>query len=260
MKTVILCGGFGTRIRDVADDIPKPMVEIGGKPIIWHIMKYYAHFGMSDFVLCAGYKGSTIKDYFFNYDRQFGDCKVVLGQSRDAEVKTKHDELGWDITIADTGLNTMTGGRLRKIKKYVADDDHFLLTYGDGLSDVNIEALVAFHKSHGKALTVTGVHPPGRFGEMTANEDGLLSGFNEKPQVSGGRISGGYFVCSRRIFDFLSENDDLVFEEEPMKLLVSQGELMMYRHDGFWQCMDTYRDWKLLQSMLEEGAATWKKW
>ncbi|WP_120500409.1 glucose-1-phosphate cytidylyltransferase [Roseovarius sp. EL26] len=260
MKTVILCGGFGTRIRNVADDIPKPMVPIGDKPLIWHIMKYYAHFGMSDFILCAGYKGSKIKDYFLSYDRQFGDCEVILGRSREAQVQTKHDELGWKVTIADTGLNTMTGGRVQKIKKYVADDDHFFLTYGDGLSDVDLNALLTFHKSHGKALTVTGVRPPGRFGELTANDAGLLSGFNEKPQASGGRISGGYFVCSRRIFDFLTDDESLVFEQEPMKQLVAEEELMMYRHDGFWQCMDTYRDWKFLQSLLESGDATWKMW
>lgn len=260
MKAVILCGGFGTRIRDVADDIPKPMIKVGDQPILWHIMKYYAAHGVHDFVLCTGYKGDLIKDYFVNYDRQFGDCHLVLGGNGAHSVTTEHGELGWDITIADTGLTTMTGGRIARIHKYVGDDEYFFLTYGDGLSDVDLDALLAYHKSHGRALTVTGVHPPGRFGEIEADTDGQLRGFNEKPQTSVGWISGGYFVASRKLFDYLDDDESLVFEQEPMKRLVADGQLMMYRHEGFWQCMDTYRDWSLLQGMIASGEAAWQKW
>lgn len=260
MKVAILCGGFGTRIRDVADDIPKPMIQIGGKPILWHIMKYYASYGFREFVLCTGYKNHVIKEYFMNYDRYFGDNRIKLGQDQDTELMSQHSEVGWDITIADTGVNTMTGGRLKRVMPYLENDDHFFLTYGDGVSDVDLSKLLAFHKSHGKALTVTGVHPPGRFGEISTDANGRVEGFNEKPQTSAGRISGGYFVCSKRIFDFLEGDGSLVFEQEPMKRLVAKGELMMYAHDGFWQCMDTYRDWKLLQSMIAEDKAVWQRW
>lgn len=260
MKAVILCGGFGTRIRDVADNIPKPMIPIGGKPILWHIMKYYSHYDVKEFVLCSGYMGHIITDFFLSYDRHYGDCELVLGKPQAHSYEAEHDEAGWRVIIAKTGLETMTGGRLRKIKKYVADDDYFFLTYGDGVSDVDLDKLLEFHKSHGKAMTVTGVRPPGRFGELAASDDGLLKGFNEKPQASGGRISGGYFVCSKRIFDYLDDTDDLVLEQEPMKRLVADEELMMYRHDGFWQCMDTYRDWKLLDGLLADEQAAWKKW
>ena len=260
MKTVVLCGGFGTRIRDVADDVPKPMIQVGGRPILWHIMKYYSHYGFSEFVLCAGYKANIVKDYFLEYDRHLGDCRVVLGELQAEHSPVEHAEAGWDVTIANTGLNTMTGGRVRKIRKYVEHDDHFFLTYVVGVSDVDLDELLAFHKSHGKTLTVTGVRPPSRFGELTADDAGLLSGFNEKPQANGGRISGGYFVCSKNIFDYLDDNDDLVFEEEPMKRLVQDEQLMMYRHDGFWQCMDTHRDWKFIESLIERDMAVWKKW
>lgn len=260
MKVTILCGGFGTRIRDVADDIPKPMIQIGGKPILWHIMKFYASYGFDEFVLCTGYKNQVIKEYFMNYDRYFGDSRIRLGQPYSADLMSQHDESGWDITIADTGIETMTGGRLKRVAPYLKDEEYFFLTYGDGVSDVDLNKLLAFHKSHGKALTVTGVHPPGRFGELSTTDTGVVRGFNEKPQTSSGRISGGYFVCSRRIFDFLDGDDTLVLEQAPMKRLVAQGELMMYAHDGFWQCMDTYRDWSLLQSMISQNKAVWQRW
>lgn len=260
MKTVILCGGYGTRIRDVAEDLPKPMIPVGRLPILWHLMKYYAKFGHKDFVLCLGYKGLAIKDFFLNYEAYTRDCTVVLGAGQSIEFHTNHEEADWRVTLADTGLETMTGGRIRKIRKYIGDDENFLLTYGDGLSNIDLEKLFAFHKSHGRILTVTGVRPPGRFGELMSDESGLVTEFNEKPQASGGRISGGFFVCRREIFDYLDERDNLVFEQEPMRALVRDKQLSVYEHDDFWQCMDTYRDWQLLNKLIDTGDAPWKIW
>lgn len=260
MKVVILCGGYGTRIRGVSDDVPKPMVEIGGKPILWHIMKYYASFGHTDFVLCTGFKSYVIKDYFLNYDHQFSNLSLTLGNHDSPKIDFLHDETGWNLQIIDTGLDTMTGGRISRIKPFVEAEDSFFLTYGDGLSDVNLDTLSAYHAAHGKALTVTGVRPPGRFGEIVATDTGRVEGFNEKPQASGGRISGGFFVASPAMFDHLSGADDEVFEDAPMKRLVAAQELQMYSHDGFWQCMDTYRDWKLMQDLIDSDRAEWKRW
>lgn len=260
MKTVILCGGQGTRIRDVADNIPKPLIGIGGLPIMWHIMKYYAHWNHQDFVLCLGYKGNAIKDFFLNYEAHTRDFTLQLGQKNSAVYHTNHSEVNWRITFADTGLESMTGARVSKIKKYIGDDEDFLLTYGDGVCDVDLNQLVKFHQSSGKILTVTGVRPPGRFGELVANQSGRVVEFNEKPQATGGRISGGYFVCNRAIFDYLGSEDALVFEQGPMKALVEDGHLGMYEHDGFWQCMDTYRDWQYLNNLIEIGKAPWMIW
>lgn len=257
MKVVILCGGYGTRIRDVADDIPKPMISIGRYPILWHIMKYYASYGHKKFVLCLGYKGQLIKDFFLNYEAHTKDFTLVLGRTGSLRFHTDHDESDWEVTLADTGLDAMTGTRLRKIKSYIGDDKQFMLTYGDGVGNVNIERLLAFHQAHGKILTVTGVRPPGRFGELRAGDDGLVSEFNEKPQATGGRISGGYFVCRREIFDYLDEREDLVFEVEPMNRLVADRQLSLYEHDGFWQPMDTSREYQLLNSMFAKGNAPW---
>lgn len=260
MKVVILCGGYGTRIRGVSDDVPKPMVEIGGKPILWHIMKYYATFGHTDFILCTGYKGYVIKDYFLNYDNQFSNMSLTLGGGQSPKLDFLHDEAGWNVRIVDTGFDTMTGGRIARIRPFVEGEEAFFLTYGDGLCDVNLEDLRAYHATHGHALTVTGVRPPGRFGEIVASDTGRVEGFNEKPQTSGGRISGGFFVASQRMFDYLSGDDAEVFEERPINSLVADGEVQMFAHDGFWQCMDTYRDWKLLQSLIETDRAKWKRW
>jgi glucose-1-phosphate cytidylyltransferase len=262
MKTVILCGGYGTRIRDVADDIPKPMIPIGGRPIIWHIMKTYATFGYTDFVLCMGYKSEVIKDFFINYELRSADVTIKLGKKSEQIVsEANHDEDGWEITLAETGIKSMTGARVRRIKKYIGDDPMFLLTYGDGVGDIDIEALVAFHKSHGKMVTLTGVRPPGRFGELGIADDGsTVTGFNEKPQASGGRINGGYFVCNREFLDILSDAEDLVLEQEPMKKLVDLGELQVFEHDGFWQPMDTSREYTLLNELYNNNQAPWVKW
>lgn len=256
MKVVILAGGYGTRIRDVADDIPKPMIPVGPFPILWHIMKIYSTFGHKDFVVCLGYKGQIIKDFFLNYEAYTRDLTISLGQQQDITYHSDHDESGWKITLAETGPSAMTGARISRIRKYLEDDD-FLLTYGDGVADVDIGKLIAFHKSHGKALTVTGVRPPGRFGEMVSNEAGRILEFNEKPQATAGRISGGFFVASPRLFDYLDGRDDLVFEQEPMQRLVAEKQLMMFAHDGFWQPMDTSRDYQLLNTLYAGGNAPW---
>ena len=257
MKTVILAGGYGTRIRDVADNIPKPMIPIGPYPIIFHIMKLYAKFNHKDFIVCLGYKGQTIKDFFLNYETSTRDFSIAFGTGK----ITYHNdptEDDWNVTLANTGLRSMTGSRISQIKNYVGNED-FMITYGDGLSDVNINKLIEFHKSHGKILTITGVRPPARFGEMNTNEKRQVLEFNEKPQASAGRISGGFFVASPKLFDYLNDNEDLVFEQEPMRKLVSDNELMMYEHDGFWQPMDTNREYQLLNSLYDKGEAPWTK-
>jgi len=257
MKTVILAGGYGTRIRDVADDIPKPMIPVGPFPIIFHIMKLYAKFNHKDFIVCLGYKGQILKDFFLNYESSTRDFSIAFGTGK----ITYHNdptEDDWNVTLADTGLRSMTGSRISQIKNYIGNED-FMITYGDGLSDVDIDKLIAFHKSHRKVLTVTGVRPPARFGEMSTNENGEVLQFNEKPQASSGRISGGFFVASPKIFDYLTDNEDLVFEQEPMQKLVSDNELMMYEHDGFWQPMDTSREYQLLNSLYNKGEAPWIK-
>ena len=256
MKVVILAGGYGTRIRDVADDIPKPMIPIGPYPILWHVMKTYAHFGHRDFVICLGYKGQAIKDFFLNYEAYTRDFTIKFGHSGSIAYHSEHDESDWSITLADTGLRSMTGSRIARIRRYLSNED-FMLTYGDGVSDVDISKLVAFHKSHGRILTVTGVRPAGRFGEMVGVAGGRVSEFNEKPQATAGRISGGFFVASPRLFDYLDEREDLVFEQEPIRSLVRDEQLMMYEHNGFWQPMDTSREFQLLNSLYNEGKAPW---
>lgn len=256
MKVVILAGGYGTRIRDVAEDIPKPMIPIGPYPIIWHIMKSYAHFGFREFIICLGYKGHSLKNFFLNYEAYTRDFTICYGDSGKVEYHSNHDESNWKITLVDTGVHAMTGARIARIRKLVGRND-FMLTYGDGVSDVNIGKLVDFHKLHDKVLTVTGVHPPGRFGEMVCGSNGIVAEFNEKPQAAAGRISGGFFVARPELFEYLEDRDDLVFEQEPMKRLVVDGQLMMFKHDGFWQPMDTSREYQLLNALYEEGKAPW---
>jgi glucose-1-phosphate cytidylyltransferase len=257
MKTVILCGGYGTRIRDVADNIPKPMVPIGDRPILWHIMKSYAAAGHRDFVLCLGYKGEAVKEYFLSYEARTADFTITLGTQKKIEYHGDNQESGWRVTLVDTGLDAMTGARVKRIQRYL-DGGDFMLTYGDGVSDIDFDALIAFHRSHGKVMTVTGVRPPGRFGEMECDGDGRVREFNEKAQTSGGLISGGFFVCTPELFSYLDDKDSLVLEQGPMRSLVADGQLMVYRHDGFWQCMDTYRDYRLLQDLWSREQSPWK--
>ncbi len=260
MKVVILCGGYGTRIRDVADNIPKPMIPIGGLPILWHIMKYYAHWGHREFVLCLGYKGEAIKDFFLNYEAHTRDFTIALGASKSISYHSDHNESDWRVTLADTGDGAMTGARIRKIRNYIGDDKNFLLTYGDGVGDIDVSKLIAFHDAHGKVLTVSGVRPPGRFGELMSGAGGLVTEFNEKPQATAGRISGGFFVCRRELFDYLDDREDLTFEQEPVRRLVADRQMMVHEHDGFWQPMDTYRDYRLLNRLHESGQAPWVVW
>jgi len=257
MKVVILCGGYGSRIRDVADNIPKPMIPIGRQPILWHIMNYYASYGHKEFVLCLGYKGQVIRDFFLNYESHTQDATVVLGRDGYVRYHTNHDEADWHVTLVDTGQDAHTGARVRKIKQYLGDDEQFTLTYGDGVGDVDIDKLLAFHRAHGKILTVTGVHPPGRFGELVAGADGVVTEFNEKPQATAGRISGGFFVCRREIFDYLDSCEDLVFEQEPMNRLVADRQMCLFEHDGFWQPMDTSREYLFLNAIYAAGNAPW---
>ena len=259
MKTVILCGGYGTRIRDVNEEIPKPMLPVGRLPILWHLMKYYSAFGHNEFVLCLGYKGQVIKDFFLNYKSHTQDCTVTLGRDSQIEFHSDNEELNWKVTLVDTGQDSMTGSRVSRIRKYV-DDAPFFLTYGDGLSNIDLNALLAFHQKRKCTVTVTGVRPPGRFGELRANEDGFVSEFNEKPQASEGLISGGFFVCDPKVFDVLTDDQDLVFEQQPIRSLVAQKQLAVYEHEDFWQCMDTPRDWQLLNSLLSTNKAPWKIW
>jgi len=257
MKIVILCGGFGTRIRDVADDIPKPMIPIGRFPILWHIMKYYASYGYRDFVLCLGYKGHVIKDFFLNYDAYTKDFTIDLSRKNKVVFHTSHDE-PWTVTLAETGAGAMTGARIKRVQKYL-NNEPFMLTYGDGVGNVNLDALVEYHKSHGRVLTVTGVRPPGRFGELM-HSDGIVREFNEKPQTAGGRISGGFFVSNSTLFDYINDDENLVFEQQPMRALVNDQQLMVYEHDDFWQPMDTSREFQLLNSIYEKGEAPWVRW
>jgi glucose-1-phosphate cytidylyltransferase len=258
MKVVVLCGGLGTRLREETEFRPKPMVEIGGRPILWHIMKMYAHYGMREFVLCLGYRGNMIKDYFLNYEAMNNDFRISLGCKSHIEFMGAHQEQDFTVTLADTGLETMTGGRLQRVARYLKDDDTFLLTYGDGLSDVNIHSLIEFHKSHGKAATVTSVPPISRFGVLETDPRGQVQRFAEKPKANG-LISAGFFVFNRRIFDYLT-GPECILEREPMERLAREGELMAYRHDGFFFAMDTFREYQYLNELWASAKTPWKVW
>ena len=260
MKVVILCGGKGTRLREETEYRPKPMVPIGGMPILWHIMKIYAHHGHTEFILCLGYKGEMIKDFFRNYLWVKSDVTLQLGRGKSVVFHDHPAELEWTVTLAETGEDSMTGYRIRRIEKYLGDDDTFLLTYGDGVGDVDIAESSAFHRDQGRVCTLTGVHPPGRFGELGIGADASVTHFNEKPQSEGGYINGGYMVCDRRLFGYLPDDPCAMLEREPMDALVKDKQLAVYRHDGFWQPMDTYQEFMLLNSMWSSDAASWKVW
>ena len=257
MKAVILCGGMGTRLREETEVKPKPMVEIGRMPILWHIMKTYAHYGFNEFVLCLGYKGEVIKQYFYNYEFLSNDFTIELG-TREVQTYPRHAEHGWKITLVDTGLHTMTGGRVGRVKDFI-DGDTFMLTYGDGLTDLNIKELLNFHKAHGRIGTISGVFPPSRYGELLIQDDTVRS-FMEKPASNGNSINGGYFVFNKRIFDYLSIDEGCILEREPLEKLASDGQLKVFHHKGFWQCMDTYRDCKYLNDLWDSKKAPWKIW
>lgn len=260
MKVCILCGGYGTRIRDVAENIPKPMIPIGGFPILWHIMKYYGTAGYDRFVLCLGYKGEVIRDFFMDYRSHVTDYTIDLSGRSPIEYHDSRKAEPWKVTLAETGLNAMTGARIKRVEKYLSDDENFMLTYGDGVGDIDLEKLLKFHTSHKKILTVTGVRPPGRFGELQCDTHGQVTEFNEKPQTTDGRISGGYFVCRKEIFDYIDSSEGTVFEQEPLRNLVKAGEMMVYKHGGFWQPMDTSREFQLLNQMYDQKKAPWVIW
>ena len=252
-KAVILCGGLGTRLSEETAIKPKPMVEIGGRPILWHIMKTYDRAGIGDFLLTLGYKGEVIKDYFLNYHAR--QSNITVGLANGAIEYSNPMVEDWTVSCIDTGLYTMTGGRLLRLKPYLENEEFFCLTYGDGVSNVDINALLEFHKSHGKVATVTAVRPPVRFGELQLEGDSVRE-FQEKPQAGEGWINGGFFVFSPRVFDFL-DSDETLLERSPMEKLAGNGELMAYKHSGFWQCMDTLRDKQSLEKLWDSGNAPW---
>jgi glucose-1-phosphate cytidylyltransferase len=256
MKAVILAGGLGTRISEETHLKPKPMIEIGGKPILWHIMKIYSTHGINDFIVCCGYKGYLIKEYFANYFLHMSDVTFDMGRN---EMRVHQQKVEpWRVTLIDTGENAMTGGRLKRVASHLRDEEAFCFTYGDGVADVNITELVAFHRSHGKAATVTAVCPPGRYGALQLSGSGV-SGFNEKPLGDGGLINGGFFVLSPKVMDYIA-GDDTSWESAPLEGLAAAGELMAFEHKGFWQPMDTLREKNLLEDLWSNGAALWKCW
>ncbi len=256
MKAVILAGGLGSRLAEETQSRPKPMVEIGGKPILWHILKVYAHFGVTDFVVCLGYRGYMIKEYFANYHLHMGDVTIDLARGA-MEVHQSSAE-PWRVTLVDTGDATETGGRIKRVMPYVRDEEAFFLTYGDGLADLDITATLAFHRAHGRAATVTAVQPPGRFGGM-ALEGNRVRDFIEKPQGDGGWINGGFFVCSPEIGDYIP-GDETIWEHGPLEQLAKEGELASFEHRGFFQPMDTVRDQSLLNELWTSGRAPWALW
>jgi glucose-1-phosphate cytidylyltransferase len=260
MKAVILCGGRGTRIRDVSELLPKPLLPIGNMPILWHIMKIYSHFGINEFVLGIGYKGWKIKEFFLNYKAMTQDVTIEFNNNNSM---TFHDEVierDWKVTLAETGEESMTGARIWKMRKYVEGDNHFALTYGDGVANVDIKKLIEFHNSNGKIGTITGVRPSSRFGEIVL-QDSLITNFNEKPNVSEGWVNGGFMIFdAKRIWDYLWDDENLSFEKEPLSSLARDRQLVSFKHDGFWQCMDTFREYEMLNDLWKKGKAPWKVW
>lgn len=259
IPVAILCGGKGTRLKEETEFRPKPMVRIGDRPMVWHIMKTYAHYGFQNFMLCLGYKGQMIREYFFNYDWNHNDVLLELGKKRVSKLNNGHEE-NWKVWLIDTGQETMTGGRLKRLASYIDEmgSDILLGTYGDGVCNVDIAKLLDYHYSHGKLATITTVRPASRFGELMI-ADNLVTYFQEKPQTSAGWINGGYFVLHRKVLDLI-QGDDTVFENQPLKTLAALGELAVYKHDGFWQCMDTYRELELLNKLYLSDKALWKVW
>ncbi len=257
MKVVILCGGQGTRLREETEFRPKPLVEIGGRPILWHIMKSYAQAGFREFILCLGYKGSMIKEYFLNYEAMNNDFTVCLGKSHAIRYHDQHEEQDFHVTLADTGAESQTGGRLRRVRKYLGDEP-FLLTYGDGVADVDLHALIRFHKEHRRTATVTTVRPVSRYGILELTEKFAVRQFIEKPQIDGW-ASAGYFVFEPSIFDLLT-GDDCILEQDPLAQLAARGDLMAYQHEGFFFAMDTFREYKYLNDLWKSGKAPWKTW
>jgi glucose-1-phosphate cytidylyltransferase len=257
-KVVVLCGGLGMRLREETEYRPKPLVPIGDRPILWHIMKTYAAFGVTDFILALGYKGEMIKDFFLKYEALVSDFTVELGSRSITPLNGAHEEANWRVTLVDTGQATQTGGRLKRLQRYLADDARFLLTYGDGVADIDLEALTRFHEGSGCAVAVTGVRPLSRFGELMVSGDRAVR-FTEKPVEGDAWINGGYFVMTPRVFDYL-DDDETILERQPLERLARDGQLAVFKHEGYWQCMDTYRDMVLLNDQWSSGHAPWKRW
>jgi glucose-1-phosphate cytidylyltransferase len=257
MKTVILAGGLGTRISEETNLKPKPMIEIGGKPILWHIMKIYSHHGINDFIICCGYKGYVIKEYFANYFLHMSDVTFDM-QHNKMEVHQRHAE-PWRVTLVDTGDDTMTGGRLKRVAPYLQDEEAFCFTYGDGVSDVNITQLIEFHRAHGLQATLTATYPPGRFGALDIHPDQRVTSFKEKPKGDGGLINAGFFVLSPKVIDLVVD-DQTMWERQPLEKLATSNQLKAFSHEGFWQPMDTLRDKTLLEELWATGKAPWKVW
>lgn len=256
MKAIILAGGHGTRISEETDFKPKPMVLIGGKPILWHIMKTYSHHGINEFIICCGYKGYVIKEYFANYFLHMSD--VTFDLTDNSMVVHSHKAEPWKVTLVDTGDETMTGGRIKRVKRYV-DGEAFMLTYGDGLADIDLKGLLDFHQRHGKLITMTAVQPDGRFGAISTTNKGLVEKFEEKPRGDGSYLNGGYMVCQPEVFDYIND-DNTIFEQEPLNNLARDKELMAFKHTGFWKPMDTLRDKIFLEELWKKDQAPWKFW
>jgi glucose-1-phosphate cytidylyltransferase len=257
VKVVMLCGGLGTRLREETEYRPKPMVEIGGRPILWHIMKLYAQSGFTDFVFCLGYRGNMIKEYFLNYEAMNNDFTICLGQQSQIRYNAVHEEQGFQVTLAETGLATMTGGRLKRVEKYI-DSDTFMLTYGDGLANIDMRKLLDFHRNHGKLATVTAVLPPSRYGILQIGTAGQVDRFLEKPRTES-FASAGFFVFQREVFDYLGD-DNCTLEHEPLERLAADGQLVAYQHNGFFYAMDTYREYQFLNDLWANNQAPWKVW
>lgn len=258
VKVVILCGGRGTRLREETEIRPKPLIEIGDKPILWHIMKTYSHFGFKDFVLCLGYKGDLIKEYFLNYEAMNNDFTIKLGKKNTVTFHNSHQENDWNVTLVDTGKLAQTGARIKRIQDYI-DGNIFMATYGDGVGNIDIRNLLNYHKKCGNIGTITGVHPSSRFGELIIKNKKVKE-FNEKPQVKEGFINGGFFVFNKEFFKFLNDKDDCYLEHEPLEGLAKRNQLSVYLHDGFWQCMDTQRELDILNELWRNKNAPWKLW
>ena len=257
MKVVLLAGGFGTRLSEETDIRPKPMIEIGGKPILWHIMKTYSHYGFNEFVILLGYKGYYIKEYFANYFLHQSNVTIDLANNK-MEIHNNSSE-PWKVTLLDTGLDSMTGGRVKKAQTFIGNEA-FMLTYGDGVADINIAELVKFHKSHGKLLTMTSAQPDGRFGALEIDKNNQVKEYKEKPKGDGSWINAGYFVCEPKVFDYILDGDSTVFEQEPLKKLAKDGEIFTYKHHDFWMPMDTLRDKIKLNEMWQDKSSPWKVW
>ena len=257
MKVIILAGGWGSRLGQLSESVPKPMVAIGNKPVLWHIMKIYSYYGFNNFIIALGVKGSIIKDYFYNFESRNNDFTIDLS-SGDINFHNKHNEYDWKVTLVDTGLNTLKGGRIKRLEKYLTDDIN-MITYGDGVADIDIKKLVEYHKSHRKTITIAGVHPPSRFGELNEKRGKVLS-FEEKPQTSIGLINGGFMIFNKTLLDYLTPDENRDFEFNALERLAKKGEVMVYKHEGQWECMDHERDVDHLNSIWVNNKAFWKKW